>query len=512
MGMLLLFLAGTTAVAAAAASTSASAFEFSLNLAQGEARRSSAGVFRRGGGLVRQLWANCLTPGRAEALVAEALAVEWDGLDSAGVHLLAGGEESAAAAGDDFELRWIDTSAVTYDWKGVVGNTGPAVGQHALRSEDWQQDLAIAGDAGVRAWGYNEGYPGCSKFATRTPSEATSLTHSDYHRTFVLAATDGEVGYFVNSGGATDPSAFMHTGTTFVVGVDLKSNCEHNFTATGHPQCTVGTGQHTGGELGNWSFCKPPGSQCGYPGSDCANGGATKDNYDGCNGKSEYFHSVIDYTLDPSLVNDTMDGQNPGCHPTPKTHPPKGCNGTGTSFLQAATGIAVQRTGAMLFIAHAFLHQVRVLDKKTGASLCNVTMDMPRRMAVSKDGSSLWVIVGNTSVAKYDTTKLCTSGGKPTPTVTLSKAQLTRPTALSVSPTTSDIAVGDLATSQVQIFSSDGKYLKSLGKKGGYSTGGPAVSGKETPLLRQLYIYCIILPRQARDKHRENSRKRVAFP
>ena len=26
------------------------------------------------------------------------------------------------------------------------------------------------------------------------------------------------------------------------------------------------------------------------------------------------------------------------------------------------------------------------------------------------------------------------------------------------------------------------------------------------------YIKCIILPRQARDKHRENSKKRVAFP
>jgi hypothetical protein len=461
MPMLALLLAGTTAVAAAA-------FEFPLDLAQGEARRSSAGVFRRGGGLVKQLWANCHTPRRSAALAAEVLTVEWDGLDSAGMRLLAGGDDGASSA--FFELRWIDTSAVTYDWKGVVGNTGPATGQHVLRSEDWQQDLAIAGDAGVRAWGYNEGYPGCSGFSSRTPSEATSLAHSDYHRTFVLAATDGEVGYFVNSGGATEPASFFHTATTFVIGVDLESNCEHNFTTTGHPQCTVGTGQHTGGELSNWSWCKPAGSQCGYPGSDCANGGATKENYDGCNGKAEYFHSVIDYMLDPSLVNDTMDGQNPGCHP------PKRCNGTGTSFLQAATGIAVQRTGAMLFIAHAFLHQVRVLDKKTGASLCNVTMDMPRRMSVSKDGSSLWVIVGNTSVSKFDTAKLCTSGGKPTPTVTLPKAQLTTPTALSVSPTTGDVAVADLATSQVQIFSSNGKYSKSLGTKGGYSTGGPAVS------------------------------------
>jgi hypothetical protein len=188
----------------------------------------------------------------------------------------------------DFELRWIDTSSVTYDWQGVVGNTGPAVGQRVLRSEDWQQDLAIAGEVGVRAWGYNEAYPGCSMFETVTPSSAMSIAHSDYHRVFALAATDGEVGYFVNTGGATDPRSFFHTAATFVIGVDLKSNCEHNFTTAGHPQCTLGTGQIAGGTMGKWSFCKPAGSECAYPGSDCANGGATKDNYNGCNGKAEY--------------------------------------------------------------------------------------------------------------------------------------------------------------------------------------------------------------------------------
>jgi len=34
-----------------------------------------------------------------------------------------------------------------------------------------------------------------------------------------------------------------------------------------------------------------------------------------------------------------------------------------------------------------------------------------------------------------------------------------------------------------------------------------AAAGKKTALLRHLYIKCIILPRQARDKHRENSKK-----
>ena len=100
------------------------------------------------------------------------------------------------------------------------------------------------------------------------------------------------------------------------------------------------------------------------------NGGATKDNYDGCNGKAEYFHSVIDFALSQSLVNDTADGLNPHCTPTPA----KGCNGTGTAFLNAATGIAVQRGGGgRLFLAHVFLDELRVLDKKTGRSVCNVT-------------------------------------------------------------------------------------------------------------------------------------------
>ena len=35
--------------------------------------------------------------------------------------------------------------------------------------------------------------------------------------------------------------------------------------------------------------------------------------------------------------------------------------------------------------------------------------------------------------------------------------------------------------------------------------------GKETLLLRHLYIQCIILPRQARDKHRESSKKEWRF-
>eukprot|EP01046_Picozoa_sp_COSAG06_P064104 COSAG06_NODE_15171_length_1092_cov_1.651561_1_plen_84_part_00 len=38
------------------------------------------------------------------------------------------------------------------------------------------------------------------------------------------------------------------------------------------------------------------------------------------------------------------------------------------------------------------------------------------------------------------------------------------------------------------------------------------VVGGNASLWRHFYIKCIILPRQARDKHRESTQKRVAFP
>jgi hypothetical protein len=81
--------------------------------------------------------------------------------------------------------------------------------------------------------------------------------------------------------------------------------------------------------------------------------------------------------------------------------------------------------------------------------LINVFEFETNSKALSKDGGSLWVIVGNTSVAKFDTATLCSaSGGKPTPTAAVA---VKAPTALSVSPTTGDVFVGDLSTSQVSL-------------------------------------------------------------
>ena len=50
-----------------------------------------------------------------------------------------------------------------------------------------------------------------------------------------------------------------------------------------------------------------------------------------------------------------------------------------------------------------------------------------------------------------------------------------------------------------------------LAESGGKPTPALVGVGKETLFLRRFYIKCIILPRQARDKHRENSKKSGVF-
>ena len=52
---------------------------------------------------------------------AQAVSVEWDGLDAKGTRLLETEDDTSA-----YEFRWIDTSAVSYEWQGVIGNTGPS--------------------------------------------------------------------------------------------------------------------------------------------------------------------------------------------------------------------------------------------------------------------------------------------------------------------------------------------------------------------------------------------------
>lgn len=64
-----------------------------------------------------------------------------------------------------------------------------------------------------------------------------------------------------------------------------------------------------------------------------------------------------------------------------------------------ATGLAVQKQGMLLAVAHGPLNEFRLLDKKTGRRLKVITVPDPKGVAFAPDGD-LWIIT-NTSVVRY---------------------------------------------------------------------------------------------------------------
>ncbi len=397
--------------------------------------RVSVGVFSRTTGtLVRQLCHN-------KALNGGVLDLGWDGMDFSGAPAL-----TSSKMIDSFELRFLDVSSVLYEWQGVIGNTGPATGVDVQISLKPFRGTAIAGNFSVTAVGYSEGHVGTAMSLLEAPSNLSPIGHSDFTRDFSIPATDGEVGYFANTAVVIcDNTSAFWTATTYVAAWDLRSGCEHTFSRAGLPDCSHKVGGHN---------C-PEGS------------------FDGCQGKGHYFHSVIDREFDPATVNDTV-------HQHALSKVPD--NGCGTDFLRAPTGLAVQRNPSMmLFVAHAYLNQVRVLNKLSGQSVCNVTMEWPRQLAVSADGRSLWAVIRNSTVAKFNTTNMqhfCKAGRiqQPSPDLTLDMDAISQPAGLvAVSPKDGSIAVCDLRTSQVVLFSSDGQLIRRLGTLHGYADGNATV-------------------------------------
>ena len=432
-----------------------SVMEFAVNVlaspSSGTARRGSGGVFAKGGELLRQLWFDESVAGGVDGNVV----VGWDGNDAAGV-AVPGGVAHAAV------FRWVDTTDVAYEWEGVIGNTGPSTGTDVMISLGPYKGIAIAGDFAVTAVGYTEGHVGTAFSRTDDMSRVMPVGHSDFRRDFSIPATDGELAYFANTAvQMCDNRSAFYSGVTYVAAWNLSTRCEYTF-AEGEPDCSVCVG------------CEP-----------------CRHSFDGCNGQGDFFHSVIDRAHDPRTVNDSARRPPPSPDST----------GCGNAYLAAATGLAVQRSpGTLLFVAHALLDTVRVYDKVTGASVCNATLPSPRQMSISADGKALWVLINNGTVARYDAALLCqpaepsaesqyTGPGtvtaqsqptRPTPTVSLPRSVLSSPSGLfSVSPRDGSIAVCNINTSQVLIFSANGKLVQRLGKEGGYDDSNATVDSSK---------------------------------
>lgn len=132
------------------------------------------------------------------------------------------------------------------------------------------------------------------------------------------------------------------------------------------------------------------------------------------------------------------------------------------------SGLAVQRTGSYLFVAHKTLNQIHVLNKTSGALVQTVSFTAPERLAIDGDGY-LWV-VNSGNVTRHTINADGTIN--TTPSVTLSG--LVEP--LSVAANGSNVYVCDGGTSQqVEVYTNSGTSLWTLGTAGGYNNS-PAVT------------------------------------
>jgi len=150
----------------------------------------------------------------------------------------------------------------------------------------------------------------------------------------------------------------------------------------------------------------------------------------------------------------------------------------GGRFRRAPTGLAVQRQGNTLFVAHAPMNEIRLFDKRAGTLTETLTVDTPGEMDVGPD-DSLWVICrveGRPALVQYR------HGNDGWTVETRITAGLVAPVAIGVSPVDGKVVIADAGTHQVKAFAPDGSVAWTLGLAGGYAANGPAVTPEKFSL------------------------------
>lgn len=138
----------------------------------------------------------------------------------------------------------------------------------------------------------------------------------------------------------------------------------------------------------------------------------------------------------------------------------------------APTGLAVQRNGRVLAVAHGGRNLIRLYDKTSGALLRELSVPLNAKLLnqlAMSPGGDLWIVSGR-SVLRY--TDL-----ERDPRVTATINGLTRPLALAATPGSNDglwVADGG-ASQQLKRYDAQGRQLATLGALGGYADD-PAVS------------------------------------
>lgn len=142
------------------------------------------------------------------------------------------------------------------------------------------------------------------------------------------------------------------------------------------------------------------------------------------------------------------------------------------SLIQIS-GMDVQGSGNLLFIAHIWRNELRVLNKNTGQLLQSLTIDKPRALAVDTSGN-LWLTRGNGTITKYAFNSNGTINS-----VLLDLATFTNPLAMSVSSDNTTLAVCEGSTSQIKAIDNfTGAAAWTYGDAGGYSSSSTVSNTK----------------------------------
>jgi DNA-binding beta-propeller fold protein YncE len=144
----------------------------------------------------------------------------------------------------------------------------------------------------------------------------------------------------------------------------------------------------------------------------------------------------------------------------------------GSKRFSAPTGLAVERRGNALFVAHHDADEIRVFDKRSGAPLATLPVPGAGKMDVAPD-DSLWAIARGAGVPEVRNLRRQGAGWTLARTIT---AGLIDPVALGVSPVDGTVVVADAGSDQLKAFDSAGDPLWTYGVEGGYRSGDPRVA------------------------------------
>jgi hypothetical protein len=141
---------------------------------------------------------------------------------------------------------------------------------------------------------------------------------------------------------------------------------------------------------------------------------------------------------------------------------------------KAVTGMAVQKAGNYLFVAHGNVNKLHIFNKKTG-DLVQV-LQIPGARSLSVDSNdNLWIVSGTTTVARYTVNS---NGSLSAATLTLNG--LVDPLATQVTPDGSAIYVADGGNAmQLKAYNTTtGAISWNLGQAGGYATNATVANDK----------------------------------